>query len=69
MRRKELNLSQSDLANMSGLRQASISDIEKGKVNYTIASLIAILCSLRCELQIESKEIDSIPGFDKPGEN
>lgn len=69
IRRKELGLSQQELAAMVGIRRASITAIESGNTNFTIDSFIAVLGCLRCELKIEAKDIDSIPGYEKPNSN
>jgi hypothetical protein len=37
--------------------------------NYEINTLIAVIGCLRGELQIIWKNIESMPGFDKPNQN
>ena len=69
IRRKELGLSQQDLALIAGLRRPTITDIESGKINFSFDTFIAILGSLRCEMKIETKDIDSIPGYEKTNSN
>lgn len=52
--RKKAGLTQSELAIKSGLRKATISDIERGK-DFKISTLFIILESLNCELQINNR--------------
>jgi len=44
--------SQTELANESGLRIATISDIENGKLNFEINTLVRIASALNCYLDI-----------------
>jgi len=41
-------LTQSELAEQAGIRQATISDIEAGKTNFEINTLIMICSALNC---------------------
>jgi transcriptional regulator with XRE-family HTH domain len=51
--RLEANLSQTDLADKTGLSRSSIAEIEKGR-NFSVASLIAILRVLKNLDRLES---------------
>lgn len=68
-RREELGIFQSQLAEDSGLTQPQISAFEKGNLNITINSLVALGGCLRMEIQFHTKDPDSVPGFDKPSSN
>lgn len=67
-RRTELGWSQQKVSDIADLRQATVNDVEQGR-NYNINTLIAILGTMRCELQIVAHDIESPPGFDAPGKN
>ena len=45
-------MSQTQLAEEAGLRIATISDIEAGKANFNINTLIRISAALKCEIEI-----------------
>ena len=55
--REEQNLFQSDLANKAGIAQARISDIEQGKSNFEINTLVKIADALNCTLDINLKPL------------
>lgn len=67
-RRKELNMTQEDLAQMANIRRATLIDVEAGKP-YEFNTLIAILGCLRGEVQIIWHDIESVPGYSKPSKN
>lgn len=50
--RKYRNLTQQDLAEGAALRVATISDIEQGKINFEINTLVRIATALDCYLDI-----------------
>ena len=50
--RKFRELTQQDLADKSGLRVATISDIESGKANFEINTLVRISSALNCFLDV-----------------
>lgn len=50
--RKRLNLTQAELANKTGVRQATISEIETGNSSARIASLLPVLAALDLEFRI-----------------
>jgi len=54
-RRKELNMSQSDMCDYSEIGPTTLSNIENGKTNFTIDNLESILEVLGLELQIKIK--------------
>lgn len=64
-RRKEVGYTQEQLAEMAGIRKATLVDVEAGKP-YNFNTLLAILGCLRGELQIIWKDIDSLPHYGKP---
>lgn len=67
-RRKEVGYSQEELANMAGIRRATLTELEAGGP-FTINTLLAILGILRGQFFIEWADIESIPGFAKPKPN
>jgi len=50
-RRKELGLSQSDLAIKLGVTQPVVSKWESGDTNYTIRTIVDIFCALEIEFE------------------
>lgn len=50
--RKFRNWTQEHLADKAGLRKATISDIEAGKANFEINTLVRISSALNCYLDI-----------------
>ncbi|MBQ9840573.1 MAG: helix-turn-helix transcriptional regulator [Erysipelotrichaceae bacterium] len=58
--RNELKLTQSELAQMCGIKQSNISRLEKGKVSPTIKVLKKIADALNCDLVIEFRKRDSM---------
>jgi transcriptional regulator with XRE-family HTH domain len=50
--RKYRQFTQQQLADESGLRLATISDIENGKLNFEINTLVRIASALNCYLDI-----------------
>ena len=52
LRRKSLGMSQSDLALKTGIQQANISRIEKGRSNFTITQLKRIANALGTNISI-----------------
>lgn len=53
--RKLAELSQSELAELVGLRQATISNIESGNAATRIDTVLAILAALDLEIQLEPR--------------
>lgn len=51
-RRRQLKLTQSKLARISGIGQAEISKIEGGRSNPTLDTLSALAHALKCELSL-----------------
>ncbi|HHE39316.1 MAG TPA: transcriptional regulator [Candidatus Cloacimonetes bacterium] len=56
-RRKNLNIDQKSISEISGIAHHTLSDIESGKGNPTFQTLIKILDILGLELQIKPKGI------------
>lgn len=50
--RQYRNMSQQQLADEAGLRQATIADLETGKANFEINTLVRIAAALKCYLDI-----------------
>jgi transcriptional regulator with XRE-family HTH domain len=50
-RRERLQLSQKDLAEMLGITQSSIAQIEKGQTNPSIGRLMTIAKALKCSIE------------------
>ncbi len=66
-RRRELGVSQSDLARLSGLSLHSLSDIETGKGNPTLGSLSKLLQVLGLEMSFQPSAPEIIAGSDMEG--
>lgn len=49
--RKAQNMTQEDLCGVAQIDRSYLSEIENGKMNVTIKSLVAIADSLNCELK------------------
>lgn len=56
-RRKNLNITQTMLADLSGVSLHTISNLETGKGNPSLETLISIADTLGCELSIDVKRI------------
>lgn len=54
--REAKKLTQKDVAEITGLREATISNIEAGKTNFTIATVISIVTAINCSFQIRIYE-------------
>ena len=54
-RRRERNLTQKQLAELSGIDQAEISRIERGQANPTAATLSALTRALDVDLQLVAR--------------
>lgn len=50
--RQHREMTQTQLAEAAGLRVATISDIEKGKLNFEINTLVRIAAALNCYLEL-----------------
>lgn len=53
--RKQLGLTQTDLANLSGLRQEMISKIETGHDGTKLSSIYALFAALDLELVVDTR--------------
>lgn len=58
--RKQKNLSQAELAEKSGLRQATISQIENGHGTTEIATIFTLLAALEVDLLAQPREKKNI---------
>lgn len=58
--REYRSLTQSQLAEKAGLRDATISDIENGKANFEIETLIKLAAGLNCYLDIVFTPVENI---------
>jgi transcriptional regulator with XRE-family HTH domain len=54
--RLERGLTQSDLAQRSGLTQATVSSIERGQSNVSLDTLLRLVATLRLELVLRSRQ-------------
>ncbi|HEY9554296.1 helix-turn-helix domain-containing protein [Allosphingosinicella sp.] len=50
--RKQMGLSQGELSDKAGLRQATISEIEAGNAGAKLDSILKVLATLKLELRI-----------------
>lgn len=57
LHRNAKGLTQQQLAEAAELRTATVSDIEKGKINFEITTLVKIAAALDCDLDIELSPI------------
>jgi HTH-type transcriptional regulator/antitoxin HipB len=58
-RREAKSLTQSALAGLAGLRQATISDVESGREGSKLSTLLEILAALDLELTISERRKDT----------
>lgn len=56
-RRRELHMTQNKLSIESGISQATISEIERGKTNVSIGVLSRLCAYLYCELDVLLKPV------------
>ena len=56
-RRKLLKLSQTQLCERTGLRQATISELEAGDSNARLSTLFAVLAALDLELVVRDRTV------------
>lgn len=68
-RRKELGMTQSELADCAGIRQHYLSAFENGEQNISFNVLMALGGCLRLEVQYITKDPKSVPGFPSQNEN
>lgn len=59
LKRQELGLYQSELANLVGVNQPQISRIEKGTRNPSVEVLIAISKVLKCSVDYFTEEVSA----------
>ena len=62
-RRKELNMSQADLAFRIGLEVPNLSVIENGKSNPQVLTLVKIACALEIDLGGITPRVKSYKGY------
>ncbi len=64
-RRKELGLSQTDLANKAGLHRTYISDVENGKRNFSFGTLYSLSSTLKVSMtQLITQALQSAASSD-----
>lgn len=61
--RKKAGMSQSELGEKTGLRQGTISQIEKGHSAAKLETILAVLSALNLELQIAERHRKSVFEF------
>lgn len=68
-RRKELGMTQTELANCAGTRQHYLSAFENGEQNISFNVLMALAGCLRLEIQYITKDPESVPKFPDSSKN
>lgn len=68
-RRKELGLTQAEVADCAGIRKHYLGAFENGKQNISFNVLMSLCGCLRLEIQYITKESNSIPGFPNQSKN
>ncbi len=61
-RRKQLNYTQKDMAELTGLSERTIRSIENGEVSTSIESFIKILVVLGLEISVQTKPMSHEKG-------
>ena len=68
-RRKELGLTQKQLADCAGIRSHYLGAFENGQQNISFNVLMALAGCLRLEIQYHTKDPESVPGFPEQSKN
>ncbi len=58
-KRKQLQLTQTELGNKAGLRQATISNLEAGLPTVRVASVMSVLAAMDLEIQLAPRSRSS----------
>lgn len=61
--RKQLGLTQTQLANLAGLRQEKVSIVENGQEGAKLSTIFALLAALNLEITIEARSGKSAKGI------
>ena len=64
--RKERGYTQEHLASMAQISKVRLIDVEKGRTDYQIDTLMAILGALQCHLDIFLRDPSAPAGFNPP---
>jgi len=56
-RRRELGISQRDLSDLAGVALHTVSDVESGKGNPTLSTVVALLAPLGLKLDVRIREL------------
>lgn len=62
--RRQLGLTQTDLANLAGLRQEKVSKIESGQDGAKLSTIFALLAALNLEITVEARSGKSSKGIE-----
>lgn len=65
-RRKELGLTQGQLARQAGMRRATLADLERGDTTPSFATVTALLAALGLVLDASPSRSDALPGRRRP---
>lgn len=61
--RKQLGLTQTQLANLAGLRQEKVSIVESGQDGAKLSTIFALLAALNLEITVEARSGKSAKGI------
>ena len=62
--RKQQGMSQTQLANLAGLRQEMVSKIEQGHEGTGLSSIFALFAALDLEMVIEQRSRSAVPSIE-----
>ena len=58
--RRRKRLTQQQLADLAGVTQATVSNVERGVSRVSLTTLLRILAALKLELTVQSRESESL---------
>lgn len=67
--RKERAYTQEQLSSIAQISKVRLIDVEKGRTDYQVDTLLAILGALQCHIGIYLRDPSAPAGFDPPAEN
>ena len=62
--RRQLGLTQTQLANLAGLRQEKVSIVESGQDGAKLSTIFALLAALNLEITVEARSGKSAKGIE-----
>ena len=62
--RRQLGLTQTQLANLAGLRQEKVSIVESGQDGAKLSTIFALLAALNLEITVEPRSSKSAKGIE-----